>query len=108
MALVTTADVLERVRVNDGAGVNTYEWVPADNMQDLPARLDPVGAGGGMGSLAGDQVNEESTHVVHVELPDGYALTADMQIEIEGDRWDITTVRRTTEAIAAVAEVRVA
>lgn len=108
MALVTTADVLERVQTGDGAGVNAYAWQPIAELTDLPARLDPIGSGTGMGSLVGDQVNEESTHVVHIELPAGEALEADQRIDIDGDRWSITAVRRVTEGIAAIAEVRVA
>jgi hypothetical protein len=108
MALVTTADVLARQQTSDGAGVNTYAWVVIPELTDLPARLDPVGTGSGVGTLVGEQINEESTHVVHIELPIGETLELDQRIDIDGDRWSITALRRVTEGIATIAEVRVA
>lgn len=105
LALTGEATVLYRRDVGDGAGAHSYTWSPVAGLEDLPARLDSAG-GSGSGGLVAEQINEETTHVIHLEP--SVELTASHRLRMAGDDWLVLAIHRHTGAVTLEVEVRVA
>lgn len=103
LALVTTADVLVQAKHDDGAGGSSFSWTAV--LEDVPARIDPIGSSSAASDLVGGQVNEQTSHII--SLPDNTPITLSSRIDIEGDRWDVLALHRVTDEIIIRAEVRV-
>ena len=73
-------------RAPDGGGGFTDGYTP---QAAVPCRLSPVG--GGEGATRGGRIDDRTTHVLTLAVD--AVITAADQVEVEGQRYEVTLVR---------------
>lgn len=99
LGLVDTCDLLVESLVDDGAGGKYHTW--AVETSDVPCRLDPLGGGGA--GLKGEQVSEDSTHVLTVA--NGSSVDVGYKATCQGVTWAVKAVHERTDELVVRAEV---
>lgn len=86
LGLMDEVTILEDAETDDGAGSVHSEWTDRETVR---GRLDPITVSNrGMRDQIGDQLKEESTHVVTVDP--GVDLTTANRVRINGQTWIVT------------------
>lgn len=85
LAMPSTCTVLTLTTASDGRGGRTEDWTPS---APTPCRISAIG--GGEGGVAGDRINQESTHAAY--LPVETPITESSRIVHEGTTYAVTLV----------------